>query len=235
MPAVARLQALQAPLEEEEETDGRLVLLSDRVNRLDHGAGGDHRIEIATQPRKMLEDRDLGDGVQVATFVEDEVDMSERLETPAEPAHRLAHPLGDGADLAVVRAEQDHYAVGLTERVRPEDYPLVVDERHAGDSVFRLAPSLGEMALPDKEVEAFIEGHPQWSWADNEITRTFEFRDFNESMGFVTRVALAAEKADHHPDIDIRWNKVTLTLSTHSEGGLTEKDLTLADEADDLA
>jgi 4a-hydroxytetrahydrobiopterin dehydratase len=90
------------------------------------------------------------------------------------------------------------------------------------------------MALPDAEVEAFIEGHPQWSWADVAITRTYEFEDFNESMGFVTRVGLAAEKADHHPDIDIRWNKVTLTLSTHSEGGLTEKDLTLADQIDGL-
>jgi 4a-hydroxytetrahydrobiopterin dehydratase len=54
-------------------------------------------------------------------------------------------------------------------------------------------------------------------------------------MGFVTRVALAAEKADHHPDIDIRWNKVTLTLSTHSADGLTEKDLSLADQVDGLA
>lgn len=90
------------------------------------------------------------------------------------------------------------------------------------------------MALPDAEVEAFIKSHPKWSWADEEITRTFEFGDFAESMGFVTRVALAAEKADHHPDIDVRWNKVTLTLSTHSAGGLTEKDLSLADQIDGL-
>lgn len=89
--------------------------------------------------------------------------------------------------------------------------------------------------LPDNEVEAFVEAHPEWSWADAEITRTFEFTDFNESMGFVTRVAMEAEKADHHPDIDIRWNKVTLTLSTHSEGGLTEKDLDLAEKAAGLA
>jgi 4a-hydroxytetrahydrobiopterin dehydratase len=86
--------------------------------------------------------------------------------------------------------------------------------------------------LPDTEVEAFVEHHPQWSWADAAISRTYEFEDFNESMGFVTRVALEAEKANHHPDIDIRWNKVTLTLSTHSEGGLTAKDLELADVAD---
>ncbi|HEX6300545.1 MAG TPA: 4a-hydroxytetrahydrobiopterin dehydratase [Acidimicrobiia bacterium] len=89
--------------------------------------------------------------------------------------------------------------------------------------------------LADDEVQAFVEDHPDWSQADTEITRTYEFTDFNESMGFVTRVALEAEKANHHPDIDIRWNKVTLTLSTHSEGGLTEKDLELADTADGLA
>ena len=92
------------------------------------------------------------------------------------------------------------------------------------------------MALvSDQEVEAFTEAHPEWSRQDDEITRTYEFADFNESMGFVTRVALEAEKADHHPDIDIRWNKVTLTLSTHSEGGLTAKDLDLADICDGLA
>jgi 4a-hydroxytetrahydrobiopterin dehydratase len=54
-------------------------------------------------------------------------------------------------------------------------------------------------------------------------------------MGFVTRVALAAEKANHHPDIGISWNQVTLTLSTHSEGGLTNKDLELAAACDALA
>jgi len=84
----------------------------------------------------------------------------------------------------------------------------------------------------DSEVEAFIEAHADWQREDDAITRTYEFTDFNESMGFVTRVAIAAEKADHHPDIDIRWNKVTLTLSTHSEGGITTKDLDLADAVD---
>lgn len=84
------------------------------------------------------------------------------------------------------------------------------------------------------EIEAFLEAHPEWSVAGTEITRTYEFADFNESMGFVTRVAIMAEKYDHHPDIDIRWNKVTLTLSTHSEGGLTARDLDLADRCDTL-
>jgi 4a-hydroxytetrahydrobiopterin dehydratase len=92
------------------------------------------------------------------------------------------------------------------------------------------------MALvSDSEVEAFNEAHPEWARQGDEITRSYAFADFGEAMGFVTRVALAAEKADHHPDIDIRWNKVTLTLSTHSAGGLTTKDLDLADLCDDLA
>ncbi len=89
------------------------------------------------------------------------------------------------------------------------------------------------MALvSDTEVAAFLEAHPEWSRQGNEITRTYVLQNFNESMGFTTRMALEAEKADHHPDIDIRWNKVTLTLSTHSEGGLTVKDLDLADTCD---
>ena len=91
------------------------------------------------------------------------------------------------------------------------------------------------MALvSDTEIDAFVEAHPGWAREGDTITRTYQLADFNESMGFVTRVALAAEKADHHPDIDIRWNKVTLTLSTHSEGGITANDLDLADLSDGL-
>ncbi len=88
--------------------------------------------------------------------------------------------------------------------------------------------------VPHHEVGAFLEAHPEWELEGKEITRTYVFKDFSQSMGFVTRVGLEAEKADHHPDIDIRWNKVTLTLSTHSEGGLTARDLILADAADHL-
>jgi 4a-hydroxytetrahydrobiopterin dehydratase len=92
------------------------------------------------------------------------------------------------------------------------------------------------MALvSESEIEAFVEAHPAWAKKGDAIARTYEFADFNESMGFVTRVALAAEKADHHPDIDIRWNKVTLILSTHSQGGVTAKDLDMADLCDSLA
>lgn len=89
--------------------------------------------------------------------------------------------------------------------------------------------------VPDREIGAFLEAHPGWSRDGKNITRTYEFKNFNESMGFVTRVGLYAERVDHHPDIDIRWNKVTLAIFTHSEGGLTAQDLDLADTADGLA
>jgi 4a-hydroxytetrahydrobiopterin dehydratase len=89
--------------------------------------------------------------------------------------------------------------------------------------------------LSQDEILAFTGGHPDWSWADDSISRTFQFGDFKEALGFVNRVGESAEEAGHHPDIDIRWNKVTLTLSTHSEGGLTQKDLDLANTVDTLA
>lgn len=88
--------------------------------------------------------------------------------------------------------------------------------------------------LPESDILAFTGNHPEWSWADDEISRTFEFDDFAQALAFVNEVGASAEEAGHHPDIDIRWNKVTLTLSTHSEGGLTEKDLMLAEEIDGL-
>ncbi len=67
-----------------------------------------------------------------------------------------------------------------------------------------------------------------WQLDGKEVKKTFEFADFVHAMGFSQSVALLAEKANHHPDIDIRWNKVTIALSTHSAGGLTEKDFNLA-------
>jgi 4a-hydroxytetrahydrobiopterin dehydratase len=73
-----------------------------------------------------------------------------------------------------------------------------------------------------------------WKLVENEIQKTFEHKDFVQAMGFVNSVAILAERHDHHPDIDIRWNKVTLTLSTHSAGGLTEKDFSLAKEIENV-
>ena len=82
--------------------------------------------------------------------------------------------------------------------------------------------------LNEKQIAKQMKVIRAWKRNGNEINRTFIFKDFVHAMGFVQSVALLAEKADHHPDIDIRWNKVTLVLSTHSEGGLTEKDFSLA-------
>jgi len=84
----------------------------------------------------------------------------------------------------------------------------------------------------ESEIAEFLDSHPDWTRSGNEIARTFEFPDFVESIGFVAEVAVLAEKANHHPDIDIRWNKVTLRLSTHSEGGLTAKDVDSASRFD---
>lgn len=79
----------------------------------------------------------------------------------------------------------------------------------------------------ETEIGEFLSKNRLWSLDSGSLVAEFKFKDFNEAMGFVARVALAAEKADHHPDIDIRWNEVRLMLSTHSEGGITSKDFDL--------
>lgn len=75
----------------------------------------------------------------------------------------------------------------------------------------------------------------EWNKRNRAITRTYRFKDFVAAIKFVNGVAKLAEKAAHHPDIDIRWNQVTLTLTTHDQGGLTDKDFALARQADRLA
>jgi len=70
---------------------------------------------------------------------------------------------------------------------------------------------------------------PGWERRGDEIRRTWSFADFESSMAFVNKVAALAQAADHHPDIDIRYSKVTLALSTHDAGGLTARDFDLAE------
>jgi 4a-hydroxytetrahydrobiopterin dehydratase len=89
--------------------------------------------------------------------------------------------------------------------------------------------------LPDAEIEDGLASLGGWAREGDAIKRSFELRSFPEAIAFVNRVAKLAEDADHHPDIDIRWRTVHLTLSTHSEGGITAKDLTLAGEIDGAA
>ena len=76
---------------------------------------------------------------------------------------------------------------------------------------------------------------PEWIERNDAIRRTFQFTVFAHAMSFVNQIAEAADSANHHPDIDIRYNKVTLVLSTHDSGGITELDVQLAAVADDLA
>jgi len=84
------------------------------------------------------------------------------------------------------------------------------------------------------QTKTALQSVPDWKKKDSTITRTFQFKDFPMAIKFVNAVAKLAEKAWHHPDIDIRWNKVTLTLTTHDAGGLTEKDFKLATQFDRL-
>lgn len=88
--------------------------------------------------------------------------------------------------------------------------------------------------LTEAELKAFLTSHPAWRVEGKELTRTYELPSFLEAIAFVGRVAEAAEREDHHPDIDIRYRKVTLRLTTHDAGGLTFRDpkvAALADEA----
>ena len=73
---------------------------------------------------------------------------------------------------------------------------------------------------------------PEWSEAGGSIQRTYQFDDFVQAIAFVNKVADAAEAAQHHPDILVRYNKVTLTLTTHDAGGITDNDFSLARCAD---
>ena len=93
----------------------------------------------------------------------------------------------------------------------------------------------GKIKMDEPPITAALAALPQWQRAGEIISRTFGFQDFPAAMTFVNAVAEIAESAQHHPDIDVRWNKVTLALTTHDAGGLTEKDFALARQCDALA
>jgi 4a-hydroxytetrahydrobiopterin dehydratase len=87
-------------------------------------------------------------------------------------------------------------------------------------------------ALTTKQITAHLKIVPTWSKHKQTILRTFKFKGFLKGMDFVNRIAAKAQKMNHHPDRDIRFDHVTLTLTTHDEGGITEKDFTLARQCD---
>lgn len=93
----------------------------------------------------------------------------------------------------------------------------------------------GDMAtLTPEQVTAELAGAPGWLADGGQISRTVTRKDFRDALLFVNAVGYLAERANHHPDITISWNAVTLTLSTHSEGGLTAKDFALARQVNEL-
>ena len=93
----------------------------------------------------------------------------------------------------------------------------------------------GQLKLDAAQIPIALATVPNWKRQGDAITRTFEFKNFSAAMKFVNDVADLAGQAQHHPDIDIRWNQVTLTLTTHDAGGLTEKDFDLARKFDALS
>jgi 4a-hydroxytetrahydrobiopterin dehydratase len=89
--------------------------------------------------------------------------------------------------------------------------------------------------LTEPEIRQALAELKDWARDGDAIVKRYTFTAFADGIRFVDRVADAADAADHHPDIDIRWTTVTMSLSTHSAGGLTRKDFALAAEIDRLA
>ena len=89
--------------------------------------------------------------------------------------------------------------------------------------------------LTAREIDSHLELRPDWKIEGGELVRTFKFETFPDAIGFVKKIAALAEEAGHHPDIDIRYNRVKLALVSHDAGGITSKDFAIAAGADKLA
>ncbi|NNC88182.1 MAG: 4a-hydroxytetrahydrobiopterin dehydratase [Akkermansiaceae bacterium] len=88
--------------------------------------------------------------------------------------------------------------------------------------------------IAEQSLTAVLKKLPEWELEDNGLTRTVEFEEFTEAIDFVNDLAEMAEEAQHHPDIDIRYVRVTLRLTTHDAGGITDADIELAQRIDRL-
>ncbi len=91
------------------------------------------------------------------------------------------------------------------------------------------------MPMSDDQIKDELHNLGGWEREGDALTREFEFANFVGSVDFVNRLTPVAEEMNHHPDLSISWNKVKVSLSTHSEGGITENDFTLATKIDSLA
>ena len=89
--------------------------------------------------------------------------------------------------------------------------------------------------LTDSEIQQALGSLPGWTRKGIAIQRIFQFPDFKAAMAFVNRIADAAEQANHHPDIDIRYNKVTTLLVSHDAGGVTKRDIGMAERINQMA
>ena len=83
--------------------------------------------------------------------------------------------------------------------------------------------------LSDLEIQRALGGLPGWSRRGDTLTKTFAFERFTDGISFINRVAKVADEMNHHPDIDVRYTKITIVLSTHDAGGITQSDLELAE------
>ncbi len=88
--------------------------------------------------------------------------------------------------------------------------------------------------VQETDVARWLTAHTQWKRDEQTITRSFEFADFSAALAFVVRVGLAAEKHDHHPDIELGWGRASVSWTTHEPKGLTTLDLALAEACDQL-
>ena len=89
--------------------------------------------------------------------------------------------------------------------------------------------------VPETELREALNGLPRWTRNGEVIEQRFEFDSFLQAMAFVNKIAQAAEAANHHPDITISYNKVTLALTSHDSGGITQRDLRMAKTIDEVA
>jgi 4a-hydroxytetrahydrobiopterin dehydratase len=89
--------------------------------------------------------------------------------------------------------------------------------------------------LPEDAITTWLGEHPGWTRDGIALVRTCKFADYPSTIAFVTRLAFAAEKRDHHPDLGVHWGKVEVRWSTHDAGGITALDLELAGRTDELS
>jgi 4a-hydroxytetrahydrobiopterin dehydratase len=191
----------------------------------------DHRRKLARQHRRLLADRAAAvEPAQIERVLDAEllqdVLVGEFLDAEHNAVEMHAEGLGQPRDRRV-RQPFDHARIGR------KGLTLVHEERHKGMNEEK--PIVRKLTNEEREAALATLGGWTWDEARDGISRNFAFQDFNEAFGFMTRVALLAEKADHHPEWSNVWNKVDIFLTTHSAGGMTALDVDLARNIDAVA